>query len=197
MVNADKSVDSYSVAGTSANGAERITLTAKSSTDNWFGVVEYIDATAFPGYSTKIDPKYQGHGTNTRLNPVSWHGHQRAGCTPFNGPGGSTNPYLVITQNGQPVPAWYYASATNCTNGCTGTAVVDPIPYAEPGDYYTAAGLMGTQANPFLIQTTLYADPAHASQWATRVANGVQQWGTFSTAVVLFGTTKYQYVKKY
>jgi len=40
----------------------------------------------------------------------------------------------------------------------------------------------------------LYADPSHALQWGTRTVNGIQEWGTFSQPVTLFGTTLYKFV---
>ncbi|MDP9151049.1 MAG: hypothetical protein M3O36_14050 [Myxococcota bacterium] len=196
VTNSDGTSDSFSVVGSPGNGGERVTVTASSTTDKWFGILEYINATTFPNYWTHVDGKYQGHGANTRTNPSTWHGHQRSGCTPFNGPGGSTNPYFVINQNGASVPAWFSGVGTNCMNGCKGTAVIDPIPYAEPGSYYNTAGMVGAQSNPFVIQSNLYADPAHSYEWATRFANGTQEWGTFSTAVTLFGSTKYKYAKQ-
>ncbi len=196
VTNSDGSKDAFSVAGSSANGGERITITATSSTETWFGILAYSNATTFPNYWTNVNGKYQGHGANTGTNPSSWHGRQRSGCTPFNGPGGSTNPYFVINQNGANVSAWFTAVGTNCMNGCKGTAVIDPIPYAEPGSYYNNVGMMGTQSNPYPIQNSLYADPVHAYQWATRFVNGAQEWGTFSTPITLFGTTKYKYAKQ-
>ena len=75
---------------------------------------------------------------------------------------------------------------------------IDPIPYTQPGAYYDPTGAsVGPQTNPFsLVITNLYADPSHAGQWATRTVSGVQQWGTFSTAVNVLGTTVYLYVKQ-
>ena len=64
--------------------------------------------------------------------------------------------------------------------------------------YDTNNNLVGPQPNPFgLVSTSLYADPAHAGQWATRTVNDTQEWGTFSQAVTLFGQTEYKYVKQY
>jgi hypothetical protein len=109
-----------------------------------------------------------------------------------------SNPYFVISLNGSSVAARYQGVGTSCQNGCKAAAVLDPVPYAEPGAYYdTNNNLVGPQPNPFgIVSTSLYADPAHAGQWGSRVVSGVQEWGTFSQAVTLFGTTEYKYVKQ-
>ncbi len=123
--------------------------------------------------------------------------------TPFNGP--STNPYLIISLTTKGVTTnWstYDWSSDSCWAyspnwQCTGYIEIDPIPYTEPAAYYNATGLVGTQANPFqLDSTTLYAVPAHQGQWARRTVNGVAESGTFSTAVTKLGITLYKYVKK-
>jgi hypothetical protein len=124
--------------------------------------------------------------------------------TPFMGTDGS-NPFLLVSINGT-AQNWAFENftPTNCwdnpspTYTCSSSMVIDPIAYAEPAAYYDTNGnLVGPQVNPFALSgTQLYADPAHQGQWATRVANNVQEWGTFSQPVTLFGTTKYQYVKK-
>ncbi len=118
--------------------------------------------------------------------------------TPFNG-FSDCNPYLIISVNGK-AQQFDEVPVADCNKNsgskCTSTIQIDPIPYAEPGDYYNSAGLVGAQSNPYaLSNTVLYADPSHASQWATRTANGKQEWGVFQTPVVVFGTTKYKYVK--
>ncbi len=123
--------------------------------------------------------------------------------TPFNGTGGTANPYLVIAVNGTQIvwntagASWPYQSCGS-SPACTGTIDIDPIPYTQPAAYYDASGnLVGAQANPFALNVTdLYADPGHAGQWATRTVTGVQQWGTFSSAVSVLGTTVYLYVKQ-
>lgn len=133
----------------------------------------------------------------TNTVPSYFHGSQSSGMTPFNGPSGA-NPYLIVAVDGQPEP---FASVpyVNCWNNagyrCTSTIQIDPAPYAEPGSYYNGSGLVGTQANPFVIVGTLYATPDHAGQWATRTVNNAQQWGQFSTPVTMFGTTLYQFTQ--
>jgi hypothetical protein len=120
--------------------------------------------------------------------------------TPFNG-GQSTNPYLIISSNGNSLPwhssAWTTQTCSGTTK-CSATLDMDPIPYTLPGAYFDATGAtVGPQANPFaLVVTNLYADPSHQGQWATRTVSGVQQWGTFTTPVSVLGTTVWLYVKQ-
>jgi len=136
------------------------------------------------------------------LPPPAFKGTGTRPNTPFNGPSASGNPYLVVSVNGT-TKNWstYDFSTISCYplpgGVCTGNIQIDPVPYAEPGDYYNTVGIVGTQANPFtLIPTTLYAVPEHSSQWATRTVGGVQEWGTFSTATSVLGTTVYKYAKQ-
>lgn len=136
--------------------------------------------------------------------PASFKGTSNKPTTPFNGPSSSGNPYLVISVNGSTVNwatynfagvSCYTASNPNFT--CSGSIEIDPIPYAEPAAYYNSTGLVGTQANPFpLDSVSLYADAKHQGQWATRTVNGAQERGTFSLAVTKLGVTLYRYVKK-
>lgn len=122
--------------------------------------------------------------------------------TPFNGNQASGNPYLMVMINGvttswasynfSPVSCYSFPNAT-----CKSEIQIDPMPYADPAAYSNAAGLVGTQANPFdLNSAVLYADPAHAYQWATRTVNGVQEWGQFDTPKTFFGKIVYYYTKK-
>jgi len=123
--------------------------------------------------------------------------------TPFMGQIGS-NPYLLVSINGKP-QNWAYESwsPVNCWDNpgynCSSAMEIDPIPYTQVGAYYDQNNnLVGPQPNPFgLVSTSLYADPSHAGQWATRTVNNTQEWGTFSQAVTLFGQTEYKYVKQY
>ena len=123
--------------------------------------------------------------------------------TPYMGRTGS-NPYLLVSINGTP-QNWAFESfnPTNCWNNpsatCRSSMIIDPVPYAEPGSQFDPnSNLLGTQANPFVINANLLlADATHASQWATRTVNGVQQWGTFSIAISRGGVTMYQYSQKY
>jgi len=130
------------------------------------------------------------------------HGGNGWPSTPFNGSGGGSNPYLIVAFNGSNLN-WNGTNfpTSSCLNGtCSGGSLdLDPIPYTQPAAYYDATGnMVGPQANPFtLVVTNLYADPAHAGQWATRTVAGTQHWGTFSNAVNVLGTTVYQYVQQY
>jgi hypothetical protein len=142
----------------------------------------------------------QANDTNSQAN---FKGSNDYPSTPFNGSGNNTNPYLVIAVNGQSITWNTHASSfptmsCNTNPDCTGTIDIDPIPYTQPGDYYdTNSNLVGPQANPFsLVITNIYADSSHSGQWATRTVSGVQQWGTFSNAYNVLGTTVYQYVKQ-
>jgi hypothetical protein len=133
--------------------------------------------------------------------PAAFTGSSPLPTTPFNGPSSSGNPYLIVSVQGSAVNwATYNFAPVDCWNNpnfaCSGTIQIDPVPYAEPGAYYDTSGnLVGTEANPFTIIATLYAIADHESQWATRTINGVQEWGTFTTPVTLFGITLYKYVK--
>ncbi len=185
--NSNRTVDYYTTTVVPVNGTMEIKMVETSTTDKWFGLLSYFFERTYATSQDALIAKYNSQGAE-------------ASCSPFNGPGGSSNPYLVISLNGAQVPAHYNTpSPTDCSHGCTSTIVIDPVPYAEPGTYYDANNkLVGAQSNPFgLVNTTLYADPAHATQWASRTANGTQEWGTFSSATVLFGTTKYKYVKQF
>jgi hypothetical protein len=143
---------------------------------------------------------------NTYANEsmANFKGSSQYPTTPFNGSGGSANPYLVIAVNGTKIvwntdgASWPSQSCGGQPVPCTGTIDIDPIPYTQPAAYYDANNnLVGPQANPFsLIITNNYADPSHAGQWATKTVNGVQQWGTFSSAVSIAGLTMYGYVKQ-
>jgi hypothetical protein len=141
--------------------------------------------------------------TNADELLTNFKGTNQYPSTPFNGANGTANPYLVIAVNGTKV-VWNTAGSSwpsqTCGSApaCSGTIDIDPIPYTQPGAYYDATGnAVGPQANPFaLVITNLYGDPGHAGQWATRTVSGVQQWGTFSTAVNVLGTTVYLYVKQ-
>jgi hypothetical protein len=135
--------------------------------------------------------------------PAAFKGTKRIPTTPFNGPLASGNPYLIISVNGVTTNwATYNFTPVSCwgmgpNNQCSGTIEVDPVPYAEPGDYYNMVGMVGTQSNPFTLDgSILFADPTHATQWATRTTNGTQEWGQFSQAITLAGITRYRYVKK-
>jgi hypothetical protein len=147
-------IDNFNVTSKSiGSGATAITMTLTSSLDSWFGALAYNYMSIFPNYS-KISPKFTGG--------------QSAGCSPFNGPGGLSNPQLVVTLNGQNLPAWVQNSAEQCINpGCTATLVVDPDDYASAGSQSNAKGLEGPQVNPYVYDTSdSLATPDHYGQWA-------------------------------
>jgi hypothetical protein len=159
----------------------------------------------------QFSPLFASAITDWRGNPPpAFKGSGTIPTVPFNGPSSAGNPYLVVSINGQttnwgtynfvPVSCFDNAhyDATTGTFICTGSIDIDPIPYTQPAAYYGTNGtLVGAQSNPFaLTVTSLYADPSHAGQWATRTVAGVQQWGTFSTPVSVLGTTVYLYVKQ-
>jgi len=135
----------------------------------------------FPGYS----------GSN------SW------ASTPFNGPGGSNNPYLVISvwENNNPKAVDWNSTTfptESCGNSpaCQGTINIDPIPYSMPGTQYDVNGnVLGPQTNPFNLNVVdELADPSHQGQYAQHTVNGVVKVGTFSNAVSVLGTTVYGFV---
>jgi hypothetical protein len=167
-------VDTYTVsAKAGAAGAEIITITEKSTTDYWFGLLTSGQFSNF-GSPNSVLSKFTGGSS--------------AMCSPFNGPGGgTTNPYLIITQNGAPVGARQQQVGAQCMNGCTSTIVLDPIAYTIPGPQYdTSNNLLGPQNNPFTLDPTdIYADPTHYRQFST---NPSAQYGTFSKSMTFFGS---------
>ena len=166
-------VDTYTVSQKAgASGAEIITITEKSNNDYWFGMLTSGLFNTFGSPSSVL---------------AKFTGGQSAMCSPFNGPGGgTTNPYLVITQNGSAVGARQQQVGAQCINGCTSTIVLDPIAYTIPGPQYDVNNnLLGPQNNPFnLDPTDTYADPTHYMQFST---NPNAQYGTFSRTMVVFG----------
>ncbi|MBV9947225.1 MAG: hypothetical protein JOZ69_10280 [Myxococcales bacterium] len=176
------------VTGSAWCGGSAVHLADNAKYDQFFSpfnIINYNQAN-----ETNMKSKFTGYGDF----PTS----------PFNGPGGNSNPFLVIKVqvNGSAV-SWNTPSnqwpTYACLNdgSCSGSIDIDPVPYAEPGAYYDTSGfVLGTQTNPFIIAGTLYACADHAGQWGTRTVNGVQEWGTFSTPVTMFGTTQYKYVKQ-
>lgn len=177
-------VDKFTITGAVANNAEEITLneTQVSGADMAFGL---LTSTSF----WDTFPASQTNAVGTKFE--SGNG---VPCSPFNGPGGAVaNPYLVMKLNGTTIGARTQVAPAQCQNlVCTSSLVVDPVAYATPGAYYGTNGkLVGPQPNPFVLDpSTVYATPDHAAQYAM---NPYSQYGTFSTGVTLFGTTKYKY----
>jgi hypothetical protein len=178
-----KGTDNIYRVGVNVNGAEQIQLKETvnpNSEDIWFGLVKGLSYTGYTGFTT-LKGKF--------------HGSSSATCTPFNGPGGSANPYLVITVNGSPVSARSMQGAIDCpySANCISTAVIDPVGYATAGQIYSSNGnLIGPSNNPFALDpNTLTAySPDHQGQWAQDPAGN---WGQFSVKVFSNGRYWYQW----
>ena len=175
--------------------------TAQATGSAWCGT-QLVTINERVEQSYQFAPLWADSITSWRgLPPSNFKGSGTKPYTPFNGPSG--NPYLVVSVNGAAPGNWssYGFTTVSCYpqpgGVCTGTMQIDPVPYAEPGAYYNTVGLVGTQANPFdLSSTMLYAVPEHSTQWASRTVNSTQEWGQFSTALTVLGSTVYRYVKK-
>jgi len=183
---------------TSADSSHKASVSGSA----WCGtsIVTISDSVA---NSWQYSPLFADNATLWRGNvPAGFKGTKHTPWTPFNGNSSSGNPYLIVSVNGAATNwATYNFTPLYCynypNNTCTGSIQIDPVPYAEPGAYYNTVGLVGTQANPFdLVSTALYAVPDHSTQWASRTVNSVQEWGQFSTALTVLGSTVYRYVKK-
>ncbi len=178
----DAGVDKFTILGGTANGSETITLNESqvSGKDMAFGLLTTTQFFDLYSNTTAVANKYHGGSSNP--------------CSPFNGPGGAlSNPYLVMSLNGAPIGARQQVAPSQCQNlSCTSSLVVDPVPYATPGQYYNTSGIqVGPQPNPFTLDpSSLYGSPDHASQYAM---NPYSQYGTFTTPVTLFGQTKYKF----
>jgi hypothetical protein len=184
--------------GTSNDGYKTVTVSGKSWCNS--AVVTLSDVVHS---SWQYSPMFSDQITLWRgTTPPQFKGTKHLPWTPFNGALASGNPYLIVSVNGSatnwatynftPVSCYIYSDFT-----CRGFIEIDPVPYAEPGDYYNSTGVVGTQSNPFPITSTvLYSSPDHQGQWATRTVNGIQEWGTFSNPLSLFGSTVYKYVKR-
>jgi hypothetical protein len=171
-------IDNFSTVGLK-NGGNTITTTLTSTVspstarDFWFGMLTYSALSAYSNM-TAVKAKYT----------VS--GQQDIACSPFNGAGTGGNPALVITLNGQTMPARFNGVGAQCYQTCTSTLVIDPMPYATPGPYYNAMGLVGASTNEFgLDYTQIAATVDHGGQWATGPdQNGNTLQGTFSAPIV-------------
>jgi hypothetical protein len=122
--------------------------------------------------------------------------------TPFNGPGGGSNPYLVVSvweNNVQQPVNWNSTSfpTENCGNSpaCQGTINIDPVPYSMPGTQYDVSGsVLGPQSNPYNLNVVdELADSSHQGEYAQHTVNGVVKIGTFSRPISVLGTTVYGY----
>jgi len=169
--------------GSFANGQEQITLKLTvnaNSEDHYFGMV----------YVLPYDI-YEGSGGMWN----KFHNANAFPCSPFNGPGGPANPYLIISVNGASVGARQQISNNDCPaiNNCTATAVIDPVAYASSGQFYNSSGnLVGPSSNPFSLdpKTLTAYNPDHKGQWAQDPAGN---WGQFSVQVFSNGRYWYQW----
>jgi len=82
--------------------------------------------------------------------------------------------------NGNSVGARQVLAYVDCTNAndCSATAVLDPVAYASPGQFYnTNNNLIGPSTNPFALEPNVAVayNPDHQGQWAqTCPATGVR-----------------------
>jgi len=174
-------VDTYKTVGLQS-GQTQFTATLTSSVtpsaarDFWFGMLTYTDLAQYASNTSAVAAKFNSQA-------------QAASCSPFNGAGSGGNPYFTIslTVNGstQPLPARFQGVGQQCYSTCVSTLVVDPDPYATPGPYYNAAGLVGPSINPFSYDYNQSAATVdHGGQYATGPnALGTTVSGTFSLAV--------------
>jgi hypothetical protein len=162
--------------GTTINVTMTSTTTPTTARDFWFGLLTYSNLSQFSSNAAVI-AKFSA-------------GAQTAACTPFNGAGSGGNPSFTITLNGSPVAARFQGVGAQCYSTCTSTMVLDPMPYATPGPYYNAVGLVGPSTNEFgLDYTQVSATVDHAGQWASGVdQNNNPLNGTFSIPVTHKGT---------
>jgi hypothetical protein len=179
-------VDTFTTAGIGPGGSQ-INVTLKSTPahpDFWFGLLTYTSLATFSSPSALV-AKFNAGG-------------QTVACSPFNGAGGTANPYFAMTLNGQTVAARFQGVGAQCYGVCTSTMVLDPIAYATPGSYFNAAGLVGPQPNPFGFDPTQTAATIdHAGQWATTTSQtGSLVYGVFVSPIVHRGlTTGYAWVQ--
>jgi hypothetical protein len=152
--------DNFAVSSASALGQTQITITETSTNDQAFGMIVWNDMHNFSGWAQSTSTKFTGDQAKYVSNNGYPSGNENF-CSPFNGPGGYTNPYFLIKINGQTVPSRQEIGATLCSPSCTAsTAVLDPAAYSTPGPQYDVKGnLLGAQSNPFtLMQTQKYGD---------------------------------------
>jgi hypothetical protein len=129
---------------------------------------------------------------------ASWSGHHDKSIpwTPFNGDLKDGNPFLFVSKAGLQL-SWNKLLTKKCAGVECGVVEMDPTPYSVSDSYYNQYGLVGTQQNPFIYETsTVFAAPYHKDAWATRWILGIQEWGQFSIQV---GTPAfaYKYIKRY
>jgi hypothetical protein len=169
-------VDHFTTVGI-ANGGDVATVTLTSTTfptsarDYWFGLLTYSDLTPFQN-TAAVKAKFNSQA-------------QAASCSPFNGPGAGGNPRFTITLNGQTLAARFQGVGAQCQQTCTSTLQIDPTPYATPGTYYNATGMVGASLNPFTYDWTQSAASVdHGGEYASG-PNAIGQYvqGTFSLPI--------------
>jgi hypothetical protein len=170
-VPAEIGTDNVSRVGANVNGVEQITLTETVNPGGGekIGLVRTLVYSTLDGWTT--GPEF-----------TKYHGSNAIPCSPFNGPGGPANPHLLMKVNGNSVGARQVLSFVDCANAndCTATAVLDPVAYASPGQFYnTNNNLIGPATNAFALEPNVAVayNPDHQGQWAQDVSGN---WGAFS-----------------
>jgi len=168
-------IDTFVVQSTpKAGGTEVIKITESTNNDHAFGMLTSQPFSILTGNTKAIAAKFTGG--NTQM------------CTPFNGPGGGTaNPYLVITLDGQAVAARQQQAGSDCQGACQNSVVqLDPLAYTIPGAQYDQNNnLLGPQINPYTLDPTdVYADPSHQGEFSL---DPNSQYGVFAKPVSQYG----------
>jgi hypothetical protein len=174
--------DNINRVGAFLNNAEQVTLTQTvnaNSEDDLFGMLAMIEYSKFEAQGTGMWNKY----SHLAQFP----------CSPFNGPGASTNPHLMISVNGRTYKSRDQIMSTQCpySNKCSSIAVIDPVAYASAGQLYdTNSNLVGPSNDPFQLDPNVLTgyNPDHKGQWARDPAGN---WGQFS--VPWFSNGRYWY----
>jgi hypothetical protein len=182
-------IDNWTTVGLASGGnvvnvTETSTASPTSAEDMWFGLLTFTSLSNFSNTSA-VAAKF---GT----------GGQTAACSPFNGPGGTANPYFTMKLNGSVVAARFTGNGAQCYTSCTSTMTLDPDAYAVVGPYYNSMGLVGPQPNPFAFDPSqTAATPDHASQYATTTDQyGNKVYGSFIAPIGHRGvTTGYGWVQ--
>jgi hypothetical protein len=170
------------VAASPSLGAELVTLNLKSTNDTDFGAA-WATASTSSLVSSAVTAKF---GNVTTYSPM---GSQSAGCSPFNGPGGTVNPYFLVSLNGNPGTAYLQLQPPICNNGCTASLVLDPLAYQTPP---AQGSTLGTLANPFAYDiASNWALGVYENNYASYLSGNTTVLGTFSivqTVVTKQGT---------
>jgi hypothetical protein len=168
-------------------GADLVTLSLKTTGDTDFGAA-YATTSTTSLVSSAVTAKFGN------VDMFSSPGSQSAGCTPFNGPGGTANPYFLVSLgiNGQPPtpsPAYLQNQSTTCTNTCTASLVLDPLAYQTPP---AQGSTLGTSTNPFAYDVASnWALGTYEGGYGSYLSGGTTVVGTFTvvqTVVTKQGT---------